>query len=89
MFENRTGKTLAEQASNFLINLGKAQALEYILYRDSEFSEFLKEECRLDVDLVMKISQMAGIAANGLVREEGIVTEENCTRWLDKRRNPV
>lgn len=78
----RTSDTLVRQAQNFLFNLGNAQGLDMIIAIDPVFAQFMKDECGLDLELLKKVSIAAAEAASTLKSENGIVTPENCEKFL-------
>jgi KaiC/GvpD/RAD55 family RecA-like ATPase len=81
----RTPERLLSQANRFLMNLGNAQALGQILLIDPFFRRYLKEECGLNDEAVVKMSEFAEQAANSLKNEDGIVTVESMKAWLAKQ----
>ena len=77
-----TPEHLCSQVENFLYSLGQSQSMSFILELDPDFGKFLEQECGLNLDLISKISEIAQAAASTLKQQDGIVTVDNCRRWM-------
>ncbi|HBI00985.1 MAG TPA: hypothetical protein DDY18_05110 [Flavobacterium sp.] len=88
---NRTPETLVEQAQMFLLNLGRAQSLDTIFTIDPLFKKFMTEECGLTEEVIFNVSIAASQAAATLTNKNGIITVENCEKFLaaNNSQNPV
>lgn len=78
----RSAEALRLQAINFLTNLGAAEGLGFIMTIDPAFAKFMKEQCGLDPEDIKNLSTAASLASSKLKNETGIVTSENCEKFL-------
>lgn len=82
MIRTRSGKALKSQVDTFLLNLGAAQALSYIVHIDPIFAKFISEECGVDLTGIEQLSRAASLVGSRIKNVNDIVTEENCENWL-------
>src|SRR5271166_201590 len=78
----RSGEALVEQAAAFITNLSATSALGMIIGMDPIFKQFMVDEVGLDAAKVQELSNLAGLIARKFKNEDGIITTENCERFL-------
>lgn len=79
---SRTPDELVAQAQLFLLNIGRARGLDMIFQMDPLFKKFMIEECGLTEEAVLNVSKAAAQAASTLTDQNGIITPENCEKFL-------
>ena len=75
---DRDPKILKDQVTELILIIGNIQAYPVIFNIDPMFKKFMAEEAGLDTDKLVSLA--AGLT---LKNADGIVTEENCKKFID------
>lgn len=80
----RSPESLMRQARTFLVNIGAASSGPLIFSIDPLFKKFMVEECGVNEETLNDMATLAGILSSNLKHHDGIVTKENCAKFLSE-----